>query len=442
MQKKLAIKLALIVFLGLLLLVPLGMIESQISARGKSQQEVLDDIAESSARAQVLGAPVIMLRYRERVQEVRRDEEKKHEYTVTEVRERVHPVAAQNFLIKGGARVESRKRGIYSANLYHLDLQLSGSFEIPPNMGMDTLPDLLEAPKAFLVMRLSDLRGIVVDPQVTINDKPHRFTSDSTLFGGNEVFIALGSINPEQAWSYKFEFPLKIMGTQQFSLTPTAQQTQMDLTSDWPHPSFGGRFSPQERQIDPDGKGFAATWQVSHLARNFDEALKGGERMSVDFIEPVNIYLKAERAVKYGILFIVLTFSAFFLMEIIRKSPIHPLQYAMVGLAMAIFFLLLIALSEHISFELAYLASALGCIGVISVYLIGVLKNQHTGLLFGAGLTVLYGILYGLLLSEDSALLMGSLLLFAALAAVMLLTRHVNWYTIDYGNTDAKEQST
>ena len=152
--------------------------------------------------------------------------------------------------------------------------------------------------------------------------------------------------------------------------------------------------------------------------------------MSIDFIDPVNVYLQAERAVKYGVLFIALTFAGFFLTEILRRTPIHPMQYLLVGLALAIFFLLLISFSEHLSFALAYALAASACIGLISYYLAGALGGWRQGAAFGGGLVGLYGVLYGVLLSEDNALLMGSVLLFAALGTVMLTTRRLNWYSL------------
>jgi inner membrane protein len=152
--------------------------------------------------------------------------------------------------------------------------------------------------------------------------------------------------------------------------------------------------------------------------------------LDVAFIDPVNVYLMAERAVKYGILFVALTFAAFFLTEILMRRSIHPLQYLLVGLALAVFFLLLIALSEHIRFTLAYATSGAACVALIWTYLAGALGSRSAGAAFAGGIGLLYAVLYGVLQSEDNALLMGSLLLFAALAAVMLATRHLDWYRI------------
>jgi inner membrane protein len=152
--------------------------------------------------------------------------------------------------------------------------------------------------------------------------------------------------------------------------------------------------------------------------------------LDILFVDPVNVYLQSERAVKYGILFIALTFAGFFLSEILRRAPIHPLQYLLVGLALALFFLLLIALSEHLPFVAAYAIAASACIGLIGSYLAGALGDRRQGLAFAAALTGLYGVLYGVLLSEDNSLLMGSVLLFLALGAIMLATRRIDWYRI------------
>ncbi len=429
MQKKLSAKLAIIAGLCLTLLIPLWMIESQILSRSQRQETVINDIAEMSAGSQTLVGPVIVVRYSERVARVSKDKDTGTERTLFETVERKQVLPAQNLSISGSAEVESRSRGIYSANLYHISARVSGKLEIPPNLGKRGTLYLVDQPQAYLMMGLSDLRGVGNDPEVLINGKPHRFATDTEAsLSGKALTVALGSVDIDQKAAYRFEFPLQLTGTGYFEVAPTANETSFELKSAWPHPSFQGRFLPQQREIGKDG--FSANWGVSHLARNFEQTLRGHDTMKISFIEPVNIYLKAERAVKYGLIFIVLTFSAFFLLEVIRHSPIHPLQYLMVGLALAIFFLLLIALSEHIPFALAYGVSAAGCIGLISVYLGGVLKNARSGLIFGAGLAVLYGILYGVLLSEDSALLMGALLLFASLGTIMFLTRHINWYQI------------
>lgn len=441
MQKKLFIKLAAIALLSLLLLIPLSMIESQIAARSARQAAVTHNIAESAAGAQTVIGPLVAVRYRERIERREKEDNSSREVVRQEIVERTRVLPPLSLDIGGDARVEMRNRGLYRARLYHLALQLHGSVRIPPNLGLDASHNVVEA-QAFLVLGLSDPRGVGNDPEIRFGDGTGR-SGDSTsrfatgtagLLAGAGLHVPIGAIDLTAGRNFDFSFPLNLTGLERLAIAPAGNATTVALKSDWPHPSFQGRFLPKTRSISQDG--FEARWEVSHLARSFERILKTGEgsgpgeTLEISFMDPVNVYLKAERAVKYGILFVVLTFAAFFLTETLRQLPIHPLQYLLVGLALAIFFLLLIALSEHVSFALAYGVSALGCVLLIGHYLAGALGSRLRGGAFGAGVAALYGVLYGVLLSEDNALLMGALLLFAALGTTMLATRRIDWYRL------------
>jgi inner membrane protein len=434
MQKKLFLKLAVIALLSMSLLVPLAMIEAQIAARGERQADVLRDIAASAAGEQTLLGPVLAVHYRERVTVRDKDPQTGRETLRQEEVERVTVLPPLRLDIDGDACVEARHRGLYRANLYRLGLQLRGRFEVPPGLGLAPDRDIVGA-RAFLVLGVSDPRGIDEDPQVTVDGKPHRFaTGSAKAFTSPGLNVALGEIDPAAGAAMDFAVPLALTGTSRLAIAPAGDSTKVTLRSAWPHPSFQGRFLPIERTVGSDG--FEARWQVSHLARDFGRVLASDtdpsrrETLEVSFVEPVNVYLKGERAVKYGVLFVVLTFAAFFLFEVLRRLPIHPLQYLLVGLALALFFLLLVALSEHVPFALAYAVSATACVALIGTYLAGALGSRLRGASFGLGIAALYGVLYGVLRSEDNALLMGSLLLFAALGATMLATRRVDWYQL------------
>ena len=197
------------------------------------------------------------------------------------------------------------------------------------------------------------------------------------------------------------------------------------MRSDWRHPSFLGRFLPLRHEIG--AQGFSAEWKVSEYAA---PGFQQGDALVVSFIEPAGLYQQLERASKYGFLFIGLTFAAFLLFELLRRLAIHPIQYALVGVALSMFFLLLVALSEHVAFAAAYAAATFACVGLISVYVIRVLRSARLGLAFGASLAALFGFLYALLQAEDYSLLGGALLLFALLAAVMVATRRIDWYAL------------
>lgn len=240
---------------------------------------------------------------------------------------------------------------------------------------------------------------------------------------------------------------LDLVGTAELAVVPAARSLQWTLASDWPHPSFGGRFLPVTREVRDDG--FDARWSVSALASSAAQLVEqsGGEKprlaaldtLAVTFTDPVNPYVLADRAIKYGLLFVVLSFAAVALAETLarrRVRRVHPVQYALVGLALALFFLLLLALSEQLPFATAYGAAATACVLLLGSYGRHMLGGVRDGWLFGAGMALLYGLLYLLLLREQTALLVGSLGLFAALAAVMLLTRRLDWYRLGAGGTE------
>lgn len=434
MDKKLLYKMLAIGLMTILLLIPLGLIEDQIRARSNRQNEVQQNIANSAAGPQTLSGPVIALRYHEAVEpEVSKDPESGRLIRTPRYVVKTRLLPPETLNISGEAKVEARNRGIYQARLFHLNLQAAGRFVIAPLGGEAGVISNVEA---TLILGLSDPRGVDSDPEVSINGQRRRFASPSGKTKSDaelpmpQLSIALGSIDPAQGATFNFSFPLQLTGTERFAIAPSGEANSIQLKSDWRHPNFGGRFLPRERQIGADG--FSAHWEISHLARNFANTLNpaSGEVLSVDFVDPVNVYLQAERAIKYGILFVALTFAGFFLTEILRRSPIHPMQYLLVGLALAIFFLLLIALSEHLPFVVSYGLSSAACILLIGTYLAGALGGMRQGFAFAGGLTGLYGVLYGVLLSEDNALLMGAILLFLALATTMLATRRLDWYRI------------
>ncbi|MDR2165116.1 MAG: cell envelope integrity protein CreD [Zoogloeaceae bacterium] len=431
MGRKLFFKLFGIGFLASILLVPLGMVETRINERLFLHHQVKTEIADTAAGEQTLVGPVIVIHYAVRTPpETRKDPETGKIVTITR-QDRVLTVPMRHLKVTGTGKVEERYRGIYQARLYHLDLDISGEASLPD---LKRYGDIMEA-RAQLLLGVSDLRGIDNDPEIVINGDVHHFFADSQVWDdipGKRLAVDLGRLPLDAPRQYAIAFPLKLTGTETFAFAPTAELNRVELKSDWPDPSFTGRFLPRARQIDKQG--FVAQWEISHLARDFTAALQANDNsrevLAVDFIEPGNIYMKSLRAVKYGILFIVLTFAAFFLCEVLRRRSMHAMQYLLVGLALAIFFLLLIALSEHIAFLHAYLIAAVACIGLVALYLSGVL-GRKSAIGFGAGLVGLYGVLFGVLESEDNALLMGSLLLFIALAAIMLGTRALDWHRLN-----------
>ncbi|MDR2165849.1 MAG: cell envelope integrity protein CreD, partial [Zoogloeaceae bacterium] len=309
MDKKLLNKLVGIAFLAAFLMVPLMMIEKQITTRGLHQEEVKAEIAKTAAGAQTLAGPMLVVRYQ--IQEpagVYQDERTGEMVTRYSSRreERVLSLPAEHLNIRGKANVESRYRGIYQARLYHLDLQLAGRFSIPADLGApQTNKGKIVEARALLLLGVSDLRGLENDPEVQVNGRNLRFraSTDADLAGTNldgvlpsgRLELDLGSVTPGQESQLEFAFPLKLTGTENFSIQPTAQMNDIQLTSDWRHPSFQG-FLPQSREIGK--RGFKAEWNiVSRLSRSL-KTPASQDAIGIGFIEPVNIYLQSERAIK------------------------------------------------------------------------------------------------------------------------------------------------
>lgn len=422
-------KILMICLTGLLLLIPLNNIESKIRERQGLQHQVQNDIARSASGPQTITGPYLVIRYRLIQRKTTKDDNGNTKVAITESASKETVVMPRNLKIDGNADVEMRSRGIYQARLFNLHSTISGDFVVPQGYGINQPAKDIIPEAAFFVVNISDARGIRNVPVLTLNGDRIEFLPGCVgPIHGNGVHAPLRAPAPDALHTYKFELPFELQGMSTLAFTPTANSTEVALKSSWPHPSFGGSYLPRTRNVDE--KGFSAQWQVSNLARNNagKESANDRESFSVDFIDPVNVYLLSERAVKYGLMFVVLIFTSFFMFEMLRRMRIHPMQYLLVGLAMAMFFLLIISLSEHIPFPVAYAASAATCTGLIGIYLAGVLKHRKPALMFSGGIALLYGLLYGVLQSEDNALLMGTMVMFAALAAVMTLTRNMDWY--------------
>jgi inner membrane protein len=439
MKNKLVQKGLLIGFLMLILLFALSSIESLISERSHRRDSVARDIAGGTSSDQVIAGPVLTIPIRRHtVVDAAGDDGRLVRKKM--VREETLYFFPDRLDVRGGLDTEIRRRGIFEALLYNSDFQLSGEFEIPANAGLDDLQGV-EWLTPAIVVGLADNRGLRSTPQLTLNDEVHAFEPGQPVSQLGNGIHANVDLPVSKGGKFHFMIKLDLRGTQSLRWLPVGKETTVNLHSGWPHPSFGGKTLPTKHQIT--AQGFDANWQTSHFASNFPQrflSAKSAEELASEasgltLVTPVDVYQQAERSVKYGFLFVLLTFATFGLFEVLKRLPIHPVQYGLVGIALALFFLLLIALSEHFSFGWSYLAAAAACITLQGFYLSHVLRARLRGLAFCGWLTVLYGALYGLLVSEDNALLMGALLLFGILAAAMALTRKVDWYRLGQAET-------
>lgn len=347
--------------------------------------------------------------------------------------------------VKARATLEPRYRGIFKVNTYAVQSLVTAEWAslkaLRPQAAQPNSRLSCSAP--YVMTSVSDARGIrrvalQVNGQL-LAAQPG--TNHSVYPSGFHAELPETMRAVDQA--LKVSLTLDLIGTGDLNVAPVAEATHVKLASDWPHPSFGGRFLPVQRDIRPDG--FQAEWQISALATTAPKSMAAGaplclsssagtpsciETFSVSFVDPVNTYSLSDRAMKYGLLFVGLTFIAVGLLEALWRLRVHPVQYLMVGCALSIFFLLLLSLSEHLAFNLAYALAATACVTLLTVYGRFLLKGWVGGLSFGAGISLLYGCLFVLLQLEQAALAMGSLMLFMVLTVVMLLTRQLDWYAL------------
>lgn len=446
MKKPLLFKLLTIGLLMLLLLVPISMIGNSIDERQSYSESVVDEIAKSSSYNQTLSGPVLVVPYRKNEFISTQTASGENQTEVREVNGELY-FLPELLRVNADMNTELRKRGIYRAHLYHANNKIDGKFVLPPNYGLGEKIADYEFKPAYIALGISDIRGIENSLSLQWNKQTFNAEPGSQLpVLGNGIHVQLDSL--EDGQDYQFSLELQLQGTGQFSLTPLGKETHVNLSSDWPHPSFSGDYLPVERSISESG--FSARWQTSYFSTNaeehFSRCVKYNEcsnfeqsKLGVNLIDPINHYVKSDRAIKYALLFIALTFAGFFLFEILKRLQVHPIQYALVGLALAFFYLLLISLSEHIGFALAYAVSATACVSLIGFYVSYVLQSLARSLGFTSALALLYGLLYGLLSAEDYALLMGAILLFAMLGTFMTLTRKVDWYSLNQSGSKSQE---
>ena len=433
----LALKAALVAFLTVLLLIPLGMINGTIAERASYRQQAVATVAQSFAGAQVVAGPVLVVPY-EDAREVRRVDNAGVESVAIERTPGRWITFPGTFSLDGQLRPDQRKLGLHRVRVYELQAQMRARFSATVPAAPDDPAVTRTLGRPYLSLSLADVRGLAGTPALTIDG--HRVELRQGVGEHRDdsgLHATLPAVQPGGTLAFSTVVDLALGGTETLSVVPIGDSNDIHLHSKWPHPQFAGSFLPRSRSIAETG--FDARWNITALAagsqRQYRQAaaLREIERLDVGLVDPVNIYSQADRASKYGILFVALTFVGFFMFELIKRLAIHPIQYALVGLALAIFFLLLVSLSEHIEFAAAYLIASAACIGLLGFYLSAVLRSVLRGVGFAAMLTVLYGALYGLLVSEDNALVLGSLLLFAILAVVMTLTRRIDWYALGRG---------
>jgi inner membrane protein len=435
---------AKVVFIGLLilvLLIPLGMIEGLVGERQHLYGTARDEIARAWGQTQTVGGPILIVPFTY-TRYVTDETIATPERRAIEVKDELY-VLPLELEIRGNADSEERRRGIYKVPVYTTRLGVTGRF---PAVTLDAgeYPELaLLWDQAAVALPISDARyvreAIVLasgNGTTSFEAGGARVPGFGPLLVAPYAALGLGALTAPQA----FSFDLVLGGTGELKFLPLGDETRVVVTSDWPSPSFVGALLPEKRAVDTSG--FTAEWLGLALGRGYPSSWKrtGGAPAGIELsafgaelITPVGIHEAAMRATKYGVLILGFTFAAYFLFELFAALRLHALQYLLIGLANCVFYLLLLALAEHIGFAPAYVASAVASTALVTSYSGAVLRSVRRAAPIGALLTALYGYLYVTLQAEDYALLFGALGVFAVLAAFMYLTRHVDWFDVTFG---------
>ncbi|MDC4778436.1 cell envelope integrity protein CreD [Acinetobacter baumannii] len=453
------LKIGAVLFLILIFYIGLFFISSLVDERQSYQQQVIQDIAKEQIRPQQVIAPYLKIPYQ--VQTICTDEQKK---TYACIQTLFVTLGAESTDWKAQFKVSDNtyKRNMYKAISYQNHMLGKGVFK----------STMLESQRNYLweqaeiIFPIQDARGLNAKPTFNIDGKNYKFDFSAQSQGqhGFDLLHITSKQYPElilklqKGFSFSLQFDLE--GLSEFAFIPTSYEMTYQAKGNWGDVKYDGQSLPfkklsKKQFFEADWKNIAlgkrnldhlstcANSQCFYQAVNTqsklisdveaayaasDTSSNNISSISTQFLEPVNIYTQTDRAIKYGIMVIIITFGCFFLFEVLKSLKIHPVQYALVAMAQGVFFVLLLSISEYYAFGLAYLVAAVACIGLITWYLYFVVQGFKAAILFGVLLSALYGIMYLLLQSSGKTFLFGSILSFILIACVMYITRHVNWY--------------
>ena len=430
----------------LCLLVPLGLVKGIIHERMHLYKEATGNIIGSWGWKQAINGPALIIPYqiwqdrKDLVTEKVNGKEEKKEIVTREYLTRHKVILPSELVFDVLMDTEIRYRGIYKHALYTAPMTISGSFLLPTEKDFASNTTQIAWDKAWFCVGVSDLKTIVETTPLRWAETSLAAYKPGTRAGellGPGFHTEIPLMKRDVGTKHAFSLKLALRGSEGISFTPVGENTAITLKSAWPAPSFQGNLLPIERSVTDQG--FTARWAISNLTRTYPQIgdLEGREYMDkkndassitlftagVNLHEPVTLYRMVRRSVDYGILFIAVTFVALFAFELISRQRMHMVQYAMVGLSMSLFYMVLLSLAEHINFGLAFVAASAATVVMNSAYMAAVLQNRAKGLLLGVLLSILYAVLFSLLRMEDFALLMGTGVVLVMMGALMFVTR-------------------
>jgi inner membrane protein len=436
-------KFFLAIVVGLVLTIPLFSVWLLVYDRQSESREATESITAGWGGPQEMTGPVLVIPYRatttetvtQNGQNVTRTNEVNRELTL----------APEAIDLSTDLNPHPRHRSIYTAIVYEARVAGKARFAFPPDLARTGVqPAQMDLSRAELRFGLSDPRGLGSNPRVAIGGRPLRLQPGGGSSGNGRGFFAWVDAASLPTQPMIVEFVHDFRGNASLALAPEAGETHWTVRSIWPNPSFGGAFLPGERTIS--GKGFNASYSIGNLSlgrslvstadagastnspsSDTRETSEGSQVAQIDLIQPVDLYSQVDRATKYGFLFIGFTFLALLMFDVIGGVRVSPVEYLLMGAALVLFFVLLLAFAEVIGFTPAYIVASAAIAGLNTAYSAAILGSWRRAAFIGALLVSLYAVLYILLSLEAFSLLIGSLLLFAALAGVMYVTRSVDW---------------
>ncbi len=430
----LVFRFGIIAVLVALMTIPLGMVSEIVNERSRLYSSVVHEIANTWGHQQNISGPALIIPYTEKfiTEKVLTDKDgNERKIDKTNYVQRTAIVLPEELSIKGNLKGEQRQRSIYKSLVYYADVSLKGHFSRPDIEGLSSHIDKIHWDQAWFSLGISDTRAINKVSALQWNTVKADFEPGTRIVNIIKNGFHAPLIINEKSNKYEFNLTLNIKGSQGFYFKPFGKTTHVEISSDWPHPSFQGNVLPDEHNITENG--FHANWSIPHLARNYPQLWTleiqkfdtNEFKAGVNLFESVSLYSQITRAIKYGILFFLLTYITFLIFELGIKRRLHIVQYGIIGLALSMFYLTLLSVAEHANFFSAYLSAAALIITMITLYAFAAIRSLGATALIALLLIGLYSILYSLLNLEDYALLVGTVLLLAILAVMMYLTRNI-----------------
>lgn len=427
-------RLLMVGFLSLFLLIPLQLVRNLIFERTERQREVAKEITQKWGDSVTVYGPVLKVPYTERSTEKRLDPTTKKESLIEHIEKKTAYFFPDRLDNISKADTQRRSRGNYESIVYTVNMTFKGTFSRLSLSAADSADKSFQWDQATLLLCTTDLKGIRNELSIKWGGRSFGLAPAMAQDADALSRLETGYIGADflQRDRTDFSFDITYNGANQIRFVPVGRTTSVSMTSDWKTPGFQGNFIPAERTINAS-TGFIADWKVLPVSRPFSSHYFGQlpnldpYAFGVDFVVPVDEYLQNDRASKYGFLVIGLTFLVFFLMQTINKIGIHLFQYAMIGIALVMFYTLLISITEHSSFSFAYSIAAVAVVVLISLYSLSILRQPKRAFFICASLSTVYAFIFVIIQLEDYALLVGSIGLFAILAAVMYFSRKIEW---------------